>query len=101
MISPGTRQAAEAALRQLDRLLAERPHEVHEDLSEAVRGIVGIRDDLIRRVRTDGSGKDVLDRVNQLVSIAVGAEFPVTGLHWDRIGTTRDMLRALLAEMAA
>ncbi|WP_431271816.1 hypothetical protein [Dankookia sp. P2] len=99
MIAPETRQAAGAALRRLDRLLAERPHEVHEDLSEAVRGIVCIRDDLIQRVRADGDGKDQLDRVNQLVSIAVGAEFPVTGLHWERVEKTRDGLRALLAAL--
>ena len=99
MIAPETRQAAEAALRRLDRLLAERPHEVHEDLSEAVRGIVAIRDDLIRRLRADGGGRDPLDRANMLMSIAVGAEFPVTGLHWDRIEATRDGLRELLAAL--
>ena len=97
MIARETRQAAEAALHRLDRLLAERPHEVHEDLSEAVRGIVAIRDDLIQRMRADGGGRDLLDRTNTLVSIAVGAEFPVTGLHWDRVEKTRDGLRALLA----
>lgn len=99
MITPEARQAAEAALRRLDRLLAERPHEVHEHLSEAVRGIVSMRDDLIQRVRANGSRKDLLDQVNQLVSIAVGAEFPVTGLHWDRVEKTRDGLRALLAAL--
>jgi hypothetical protein len=101
MITPEARQAAEAALRRLDRLLAERPQEVHEDLSEAVRGIVAIRDDLICRLRADGGGRDLLDHVNKLLSIAVGAEFPVTGLHWDRVETTRDMLRAMLAGSAA
>ena len=45
------------------------------------------------------AGRDPLDRANMLVSIAVGAEFPVTGLHWDRIEKTRDGLRALLAAL--
>src|SRR4051794_38338061 len=99
MIAREAQQAAEAALQRLDHILAERPHEVHEDLSEAVRGIVAIRDDLIRRLRADGGGRDLLDRTNMLVSIAVGAEFPVTGLHWDRIEKTRDGLRELLAGM--
>ena len=65
MITREARQAAEAALRRLDRLLAERPHEVHEDLSKAVRGIVAIRDDLIRPARADGGGSDPLDRANR------------------------------------
>ncbi|TDH60872.1 hypothetical protein E2C06_19830 [Dankookia rubra] len=99
MITPKARQAAAAALDRLDRLLAERPHEVHADLSEAVRSIAGVRDDLIQQVRADGSGRHLLDWVNQLVSVAVSAEFPVTGLHWDRVEKTRDGLRALLAAL--
>jgi hypothetical protein len=99
MIGQEARQAAEAALRRLDRILAERPREVHEDLSDAVRDIVALRDDLIRSLRSGQAGpgmRDRLDHANRLVSVAIGAEFPVTGLHWERIETTRGLLRKLL-----
>lgn len=96
------RQAGESALAHLDHLLAHRPERVHEELTHAMRGIVRIRDRLIERLRSANEPspalRERLDRVNVLVSIAFGAQFPVTGVHWERIEKTRDELRAMMGE---
>ena len=95
-MSPEAVQAAQAALGRLDRLLAERPRETHEELSFAVRGIVGIRDALIARRRDGGDVEAELAEVNKLVTTAIGAQFPISDMQWDRVERMRDGLRSVL-----
>lgn len=99
MIPETARETAEAALRRLDRILAERPAEVHADLAAAVRGVIALRDALIHHRRATGAAGESLEQANRLVSLAVSAEFPIAGLHWDRIEATRDGLRQVLARV--
>ena len=99
MISGEARATGTEALARLDRLLLERPQETHAELTLAVRGIVQIRDLLIERRRAGDMSDDAQDRLgrmNRLVSTAISAQFPVTGMHWDRVEKTRDGLRSLL-----
>lgn len=96
------REAGETALAHLDHLLAQRPERVHDELTHAMRGIVRVRDRLIERLRSTNEPSPTLrkrlDRANILVSTAFGAQFPVTGVHWERIEKTRDGLKALMSE---
>ena len=97
---PAEAQVA-AVLPKLDRLLAERSGDAHQTLTEAVRAAVAIRDELIARLRSeagDGHVRDRLHAANLLVSTAVGAQFPVTGIHWDRVEKTREGLRTIIAQ---
>ena len=95
-MNPEAVQAAQAAIGRLDHLLAERPHETHEELSFAVRGIVGIRDALIARRRDGDDVEAVLAEVNKLVTTAIGAQFPISDMQWDRVERMRDGLRSVL-----
>ncbi len=85
---------AAAALAIYERLLAERPHEVHQTLSEAARHVVNLRDALITRDRRGESVDDRLAAANVLASLAVSCQFPIAGVKWSRMETARDALRA-------
>ena len=95
-MNPEAVQTAQAALGRLDRLLAGRPQETHEELSLTVRGIVGIRDALIARRRAGGDVEAVLAEVNKLVTTAIGAQFPINDMQWDRVEKMRDDLQSVL-----
>ena len=95
-MNPEAMQAAQAALGHLDRLLAERPRETHEELSLAVPGIVGLRDALIARRRAGDDVEADLAEVNKLVTTAIGAQFPISDMQWDRVERMRDGLRAMV-----
>ena len=95
-MNPEAVQAAQAAVGRLDHLLAGRPQETHEELSFAVRGIVGIRDALIARRRAGDDVEAVLAEVNKLVTTAIGAQFPISDMQWDRVERMRDGLRSVL-----
>lgn len=93
-------EAARVVLPDLDRLLAERSGDAHQVLTDATRAAVAIRDELIMRLREEPSARPLRERLQQanlLVSTAVGAQFPVTGLHWDRVEKTRDGLKRMIA----
>ena len=94
------REDARRALEVIERVLAQRSAEKEfEQVAECNRRIVQLRDHLIARLRTDGPGNGVrenLDRVNVLLSMAASAEYPLQGIHWERMQKTRD----LLADMA-
>ncbi len=80
--------------------LAENPDaRVHEKMAGAVRCLIRMRDGLIeeqRRNGGDGTASTRLVRVNGILSIAVGAAYPMVGIRPERLDLTRDALRNLL-----
>ncbi len=101
-LSPLPQAEAEAALASLERLLAERPEEFAEEIPEAVRRLVSLRDRLISTRRTGTASAQQLEwltRVNAILSCVVAAEFPIRGLHRERVDTARQALRQLLASI--
>lgn len=92
---------AREALTIMDRVLDQRSAEQEfEDVAKATRAIVAMRDRLIGRVRSGDASKETrgeLDRVNQLLSMSSAAEYPLTGIHWERMEKTRDLLREMVA----
>ena len=61
--------------------------------------MVLLRNHLIGRLRTGDEGaREPLDRANVLLSMASSAEYPLAGIHWERMEKTRDLLRGFAAD---
>lgn len=90
--------AARSALDVLDGLVRDRPRDPFPLLSQTVRYLSTVRDGLIRQSRDPRTVVEAqrLAGLNAVVSVAVGAQFPVAGVKWDRIQATRDALDAWL-----
>lgn len=87
---------AEAAIRDVEVALGAGEAVTHAEIRVATQAIVALRDRCIERYRAGALDREVLERANALVSLSYGAEFPLSGLHRDRLEKTRDALRALL-----
>lgn len=90
--------AGAAALAGLDHALEDRPDRIYDDLSHAVRCLVRLRDELIALRRRDGkaSGDDRLERLNAVLSVVSGGEYPLEGVRRERIEKAREELARLL-----
>jgi hypothetical protein len=88
------------ALHALDRALEDRPDRVYDDMVAAVRCLVRLRDALVNERRA-GKGtpehEERLRRVNAVLSMVVGGEYPLVGVRKERIKKARDEVEALLA----
>ncbi|MBP2292776.1 hypothetical protein [Azospirillum rugosum] len=93
------------ALTVLDRILGTGaedvpPAEVYNAMAEASRCLVRLRDGLIARRRAGDEGASArLAHVNAALSVAFGGEYPLVGVHRNRIEKTREQLRKLLDEI--
>ena len=87
-------QHCDAALRLIDKLLAERPERVGHDFSEATRCLTACRDELIEAWRHSGGDTDRqrLTRVNAVLSVVVGGHFPLGQVPWKSIEQARAQL---------
>jgi hypothetical protein len=85
---------------KLDHLLRNHPAETAEELTEAVRCTVALRDRMIERRRGDcDAGRNArLRQMNAVISAIVAGEFPLMGIRWQRIEGARDLLKKILAE---
>jgi len=92
-----TEDAGAAALAALDHALADRPDKIYGDLANAVRALVRLRDELIAE-RRDGrhAGAARLERVNAILSVVSGGEYPLEGVRRERIEQAREELAGLL-----
>ncbi|HET6466774.1 MAG TPA: hypothetical protein VFG43_00195 [Geminicoccaceae bacterium] len=97
------RDHCHAAVAALDRVIDERPAEEHEYLVEAVRCLNRLRDRMIERRRAGDTSRhlrDRLDRINAILSVVVGGQYPLVGVRWERVQHARDTLRQLLEDTA-
>jgi hypothetical protein len=94
-----TEDAGAAALAALDHALADRPDKIYGDLANAVRALVRLRDALIIERRRDGPHAvgDRLERVNAILSVVSGGEYPLEGVRRERLEQARGELARLLA----
>lgn len=94
------RDLCRTALQALDRAVDDRPDQVYEDMVAAVRALVRLRDSLITERRA-GRGtpehEERLRRVNAVLSMVVGGEYPLVGVRKERITKARDEVAELLA----
>jgi hypothetical protein len=90
---------------KLDYLLRNHPAETADELTDAVRHTVELRDRMIERRRTQHRESDGHDRrlrlVNSIISAIVAGEFPLMGIRWKRIEGARDLLKQVLADEEA
>lgn len=87
MIATSCRMAVAA----LDRALQDEPDKIYDDLAEAVRRLVQLRDELIAEQRATAN-RDRLDRCNAILSTVIGGEYPLAGIRRDRMQQARDEL---------
>jgi len=97
--NPSAESAADAALRIVDKLLAQRPDMVGHDFSEAVHRTVLYREELTRIWRRSGSEQDRqrLARVNAVISVVVGGHYHLGVIPWPHIKEARNVLGELAA----
>lgn len=91
-------RASEAALRLMDKLLAERPDRVGHDFSEATRWVAAYRDELIAIWRRTGSevDRERMAKINGVLSVVLAGHYPLGAIPWPGI----EQARAVLAFVA-
>ncbi|MBV9758615.1 MAG: hypothetical protein JO047_16335 [Alphaproteobacteria bacterium] len=87
-----------AALRALDKVLADKPNKVGHDFSEATRCVSAFRDALIMRWRQTRAPADRqrLERANAALSVVVGGQFPISEEPWPHLERAREDLADLV-----
>lgn len=87
----------QAAVAALDKVLADKPHKVGHDFSEATRRLTAWRRLLIARWRHTHSETDrcKLEQVNAAISVVVGGQFPLGSIPWPHIEQARQDMAAL------
>lgn len=88
---------AEAALRLVEKVVADGPRAAHDEVAAVARCTAALRDHTVEAWRHGKTSRAVLDHANALVSLCYGAEAPLIGFHLDRLQQTRDELRRHLA----
>jgi hypothetical protein len=86
-----------AALVFLDSL-ATADSETNRKMSEVMRRLVAMRDELIAAQRLGVPCRPQLQRMNSIFSSIFGMEFPSEGQQWQRVCDTREALRSLIRE---
>ncbi len=89
--------AVHDALAEVDRALEARPKHDGHALSAAVRCLAALRDGIILRQGQDGGTRfrDVLERVNAVLSVVMAAQFPIGEIPWAELEAARGWLAAL------
>jgi hypothetical protein len=96
MIPAGIEGDCREAIRCLDRAMAELPAKLSEDVDEAERVLARVRDRLIELARRERRRPVALDRVNVALSLVVGVEYPLGGLHRDVVRQAREVVADIL-----
>jgi hypothetical protein len=87
---------AREAIARLDHVLERGADLSHAEIQAATLSIVAFRDRALKKHREGTASGTCLDRANALLSLAYGGEFPLSGLHRNRIEQTRDGMRQML-----
>lgn len=89
------REARDAALAAVDRLLAVSPPCTAQEAMDSVRRVVALRDLLVARRREDGPSPGLdyrLARVNAVLSLTWSGTVPTAGYRRDRVEEARRAL---------
>ena len=86
---------ARRCLAQLEDALTRPPDRLGEEVDQVERELATLRDELIADLRANGR-RAGLDRVNAVLSLVVGLEYPAAGIQRKLIEQARDALGALL-----
>lgn len=75
--------AARRTLAVLKGVLAKRPDKDDHALAIATRGLCAWRDSLIDRSGPSGADRDRLQRINAVLSVVVGLQYPTGETPWE------------------
>ncbi|MBE7217004.1 MAG: hypothetical protein INR64_00880 [Caulobacteraceae bacterium] len=92
------------ALEGMDAVLARRPDKDDHRLTEVVKALCAWRDALIGRHRAaplPPHERDRLERLNAVIGVTFGLQFPQAAPPWEEFKTARGWLAALLQEAEA
>ena len=98
-------QSCRQAVELLEGALQSPPNELGEEVDEAERAVIRLRDGLIERLRHAPSSAEAtrlrapLNDVNASLSLLVGVEYPSAGIQRRLLEQARDTLKSVLAEM--
>ena len=94
-------ELARQAMAALDDALSHRPVKTGHDFSEAQRCLTALREKVIARHRDHPSAEssDRLARLNAIISVVYGGQFPIGAVPWDKVEQGRDAFARLLGEM--
>ena len=86
------------ALELINKLLAEKPHKIGHEFSEATRCLTAYRDQLIERWRSSRGEPDRkrLEQTNAVLSVLVGAHYPRGDIPWPDLEKARETLAGLV-----
>jgi hypothetical protein len=96
MMDPEMQQHVHDAVARIGHVLERGADVEHAEVQAAVNAVVAFRNRAIERHRARATSADLLDRANALLSLAYGAEFPLSGLHRRRFEQTRAGMQRLL-----
>jgi len=96
-------EAAREALAAIDEALSHRPKQTGHDFSAASRCLTALREHLIAEVRARSTpeARERLARLNAVISVIYGGQFPIGAVPWEKVQQARDALARLLGEMGA
>jgi hypothetical protein len=96
MMDPELQQHSHNAIAHIERILDGDRNIRHIDVQTAVNAVVAFRDRLIEKQREDNGLTECLNQANAFVSLAYGAEFPLSGLHRHRLEQVRQGMLKLI-----
>lgn len=93
--------AAQKALAALDHALSNRPKQTGHDFSAATRCLTALREHVIVDMRGHPAAatRDHLARLNAVISVVYGGQFPIGAVPWDHVQQARDTFVRLLRDM--
>lgn len=103
-IAKNLRQGWQQALEAIETVLQERPVAHMREIAHAVDALVRVRDRLIEFDHEQGLSPEArlhLDKINAMLSVIASLEYPLAGLHWQRIEKVRKGLDQMLQESKA
>lgn len=98
-----TRELAEKAMKAIDKVVADKPERNGHDFSAAVCCLTELRERLLlqRQASPSRETRDRIARLNVVLSVIVGGEYPIGGVPWSHVESARDAFAQLLADLKA
>lgn len=94
-------EAGRRARAAVDQVLHDRPNKIGHDFSEAVIGLSKLREQVIAERRADPTSEALLHRLgrlNSVLSVLIGAHYPLGDIPWDCLEKSRGVLAEIVAE---
>lgn len=97
-------ELCQQALDLIQTSLEKKPSELKEEVDQAERVLVQIRDRLIDMLRQDSVSeaapqrRAALNGINAVLSLVVGVEYPVGGIHRNHLEQAQHTLQVLLEQ---